>query len=613
MTSRITASLVTVAVVSLGAGVSAQEAPPGFRLHGRFVGIGGCLNTLVGAGPEAGAERLYASHIYGGDVLDIVAIDPATGKAEAFASPVLGEVGAWAMALGADGQLYVGTLPKAHVLRLDWRQRTLVDLGRPSETEQYIWQLALATDGKLYGCTYPNAKLVRFDSATGQSEDLGRMDPTEQYARTVAADDKGFVYVGIGTVHSHLVAYEIASGQHRDILPAESAAPGFGGVTRGADGVVYGTAGGKHFRLDGWTALPLAPAEVKGPAPLALADGRTVAYDGKSITLTDPGTKQTTARTTDYRGKSQSLFRIGLGPDDRLYGSTAMPIHFLWADPDSDRWEELGQPGGGEFYSFLAWKELLIGAAYGGNAPLMIYRPGQPWAPEAKPSGNPWLIHYAGENGGWRPMAMIAGKDEKVYIGAVSGYGLLGGPLCVFDPATGAVDQHLHLVRDQSVVALALLADGRLVGGTTVGGGGGSQPTQTEAKLFLWDPVTRETLFETVPVPGAGTITSLACGSDGLVYGFAGNTLFVFDPGEQKVIDTVVHDLGSVVYNAVFPGPDDRLLGLSSKGIFDLDPATRRPRLLAAYPGRIEGGWALRGRTIYFTSGPQILSWTLPH
>ena len=72
-------------------------------------------------------------------------------------------------------------------------------MGRPSTTESYIWQLALAADKRLYGYTYPGAKLVRFDPATGASEDLGRMDDQQQYARSVAADDHGFVYVGIGS------------------------------------------------------------------------------------------------------------------------------------------------------------------------------------------------------------------------------------------------------------------------------------------------------------------------------------------------------------------------------------------------------------------------------
>jgi streptogramin lyase len=591
---------------------SATAQQPGFRLHGRFTGIGACLKTLIGPGPEPGSQRLYASHIYGGSTLDIVAVDPLTGKADVFPGPLAGEYGAWAMALGADGQVYVGTLPTAHVLRLDWRQRKLVDMGRPSATEDYIWQLALGTDQKLYGCTNEHAKLVRFDPATRKGEDLGRMDPTELYAREVAADDKGFVYVGIGTVKRHLVAYEIATGKHRDILPAEFAGGGSCSAERGEDGVVYGSAGAQHLRLEGWNAIAIPPDQVRRPAPLRLADGRTVSYDGRTVSVTDPKTGQVETRNTDYRGKSQSYFRIGLGPDGRLYGSTAMPIHFVWADPDSERWEEIGQPGGGEIYSFLAWKDVLITAAYGGDARIMIYRPGKPWAPDTKPSGNPWLINYDGENSGWRPLAMVAGPGDKVYIGATAGYGLLGGPLCVLDPATGKVDQYLNLVKDQSVNALAALPDGPIVGGTTVGGGGGSHSTQTEAKLFLWDPAKREKLFETVPVPGEDSISALAVGKDGMVYGFAGGTFFVFDPKEQKVVAHAPHSLGSVIYNGVFPGPDGELYGLSSRGIFSIAAAARRPSMLATYPGGVGGGVAIRGREVFFTSGPEIVSYTLP-
>lgn len=590
----------------------ASSQPEGFRLHARFKGIGGCLNTLIGPGPEPGTQRLYASHIYGGDTLDIVAVDPLTGKTEAFASPIPSECGAWAMALGPDGQIYIGTLPAAHVLRLDWKERKLVDMGRPSETEQYIWQLALGSDKKLYGCTYPSAKLVRYDTANGKGEDLGRMDDRELYARSVAANDNGFVYVGIGMNKRHLVAYEIATGKHRDILPGEFQGTGSCSVHRGDDGHVYGSGGSQNFLLEDWQAKPIPPEQVHGGPPLVLADGHSVSYDGRTVTVRDPKTGQAVTNKTGYEGKSQSLFRIALGPDDRLYGSTAMPIHFFWADPESDKWEEIGQPGGGEFYSFIPYKDTLVGAAYGGQAPLIVYHPNQPYAPDTKPTGNPWMIHYEGENGGWRPTAMVHGPGDKLYIGAVSGYGLLGGPLCVFDPGTGKVDQYMHVVQDQSVVALAALPDGLIVGGTTIGGGGGSFPTQKEAKLFVWDPEKREKVFETVPVPGEGGIGALAVGKDKLVYGFAGATLFVFDPATKKVLETTPHNLGGVIYNAVGPADDGELYGLASEGIFTIDTIKRRPRVLANYPAGIEGGFGIRGKRIYFTNGPQIVSYALP-
>lgn len=584
----------------------------GFRLHARFSGIGACLNQVVGPGPEPGSERLYASHIYGGSTLDLVAVDPLTGKAEVFSSPIPTETGAWALAVGPDGRVYLGTLPAAHLLRLDWGERRLVDLGRPSATESYLWQLAVGADGKLYGCTYPGAKLVRFDPATGKGEDLGRMDEKEQYARSVAADDRGFVYVGIGMAARHLVAYEIATGKHADIMPAGLAATGACTVSRGDDGRVYATAGSEHLRLEGGVATAVGAAEVRGPTPPRCRDGKVVTYDGVHIAVRDPKAGPETKSRVAYAGKSQDLFRIGLGPDGQLYGSTAMPIHFIRADPEGAAWEELGQPGGGEFYSFLALGDHLIGAAYSAVAPILIYRPGQPYRPAPAPTGNPWLVHFEGENSGWRPRALIAGPGDRVYLGAVSGYGLLGGPLCVLDPASGKVEVFPHVVRDQSVVALALLPDGRLVGGTTVSGGGGSHPTQTEARLFVWDPAQRAKVTELVPVPGAGEIAALAVGKDGLVYGCAGPTLFAFDPAASKVVARAPHQLGSVIYNALAAGPDGELYGVASGGVFTIDTGRRQARLLAAYPGGITGGFALCGRRIYFTSGPQIVSYGLP-
>ena len=41
-------------------------------------------------------------------------------------------------------------------------------------------------------------------------------------------------------------------------------------------------------------------------------------------------------------------------------------------------------------------------------------------APGQQPGANPLLVHYTGENGGWRPMAMIEGPEGKVYLGAMA-------------------------------------------------------------------------------------------------------------------------------------------------------------------------------------------------
>ncbi len=572
-----------------------------------FRGLGGVLNAVVGPGPTPGSERLYRSYIYLGNTLDIVAIDPATGAHQAFTSPVTSEPGAWALTVGPDGKLYAGTLPNAHILCLDPATGRFTDMGRPSETEQYIWQLAVGSDRRLYGCTFPSCKLVRFDPATGKGEDLGRMDAREQYARGVAAGDDGFIYVGSGTSQAHLVAYEIATRHHRDLLPEATPVSGTASVVRGEDGTVYGAVGDQHFRLHGGRAEPI-PADAYRPATtLRAREGHILAMEGTELRVTDSATHESKRHAVNYPGKEINIFRLGIGPDGMLYGSSMMPILFFRVDPHTGALTTIGELGGGEYYSFLRHGDRFLGAAYSGQAPLMSYNPGAPFHPGPGVGDNPRLIHFEGEDSGWRPRAMISGPDGKVYLGAVAGYGKLGGPLVRFDPATYAVKSWPHLVKDQSVVSLAVV-DGRIVGGTTVGGGGGSFPTATEVVLFLWDPVKEQKLFEVVPVAGATEITALVAGPRGRVFGIAGGKdLFVFDARTRQVIHRAPLPVSGVVYNAVAPGPDGRLYGLAADGVFSIDPETYTVRLEAAYKERITAGMALEGSSLYFAAGPRVV------
>ena len=324
-------------------------------------------------------------------------------------------------------------------MRVDWETKTLVDCGRPSKTEEYIWQLVVGSDKKLYGCTYPNAKLVRYNPVTGKGEDLGRMSPTEEYNSFIAASADGFIYSGIG-FKIDIAAYQIASGQSRSILPALRRAAGRQllshgecvEVYNGADGHAIASVDGVWARLDGWNATNATQSQIEKDPRLAgglmLADGNHVHYDGRAVTICEgsrltPGgsckqTNQTHALSPPYSGREQNIFRIGIGPDGLLYGGTALPIHVFHVDPNSTNttaWANIDHGatnafGGGEFYSFLAWKDVLLGAAYHGHSPIMAYRPGQPWKPGVEASSNPRHIHfpeanYPAASSGWRPKA----------------------------------------------------------------------------------------------------------------------------------------------------------------------------------------------------------------
>jgi hypothetical protein len=170
------------------------------------------------------------------------------------------------------------------------------------------------------------------------------------------------------------------------------------------------------------------------------------------------------------------------------------------------------------------------------------------------------------------------------------------------------VEQFLNVVADQSVISLASWKD-LVVGGTTIGGGGGSHPTATEARLFLWDPKTKKKTFETVAVPRASKITNLITAKNGLVYGMAGKTLFVFDPAKKAMVDRREMPFRAAVYNAIANGEDGKLWGVTAEGIFSVDPETRESTLVAKAPVKITAGFALKGRTIYFVSEADIWKW----
>ena len=626
-------SFLRVFAVLIWAAFTARAAGPNqFEKLGTLRALGGLTAETVAPGPGGVGQRLYLSYLYIGNTVDIVSVDPDTGNFQVFPNPVATETGGRAMVTGPDGKVYIGTLEGAHLYCLDPKKGTLVDLGRPSSTESYIWEVNFGPDGKLYGATYGHAKLVRYDPKSGVLEDLGRMDPVEQYAHSVAGSDDGFMYVGIGTSKANVAAYQISTGQHREILPIRSQVVGQAMVHRGRDGKVYAVAGHDWYRMNGWTAIPIAESDVSPAIPQnVLKDGRTVTVDGNLLRITDPKTGAVTERRFNYPGNKLDLFRVAFGPGGSLYASSVLPADLVRFDRDAGDFENLGRIGGGELYSLLTRHGRILLAGYGTLAPLMIYDPSQPFheAPlpaevEVAPHNasvnareNPLLVHFAGEDHGWRPEAEIAGSDGRIYIGAVSGYGKLGGPLTVWDVDSGTVKDHEQVVQDESVVSLTAVAR-LIVGGTTVGGGGGSHPTEKEARLFLWDTQTQKKTFETVPVANARAITDLIT-VNGRVFGLAGRTLFVFDPATLKIIHNARVEFGEDykrpvdlgrIYNSVGVGPDGKIWGLAPQGIFRIDPETYRVALVASAPERITAGFAMDATGIYFASHSSLYRYT---
>lgn len=597
--------------------ICSTASADGFEKVGTFNAVGGVKGAAVGPGATPGSQRLYINYMYIGDTIEIVAIDPKTGQYQAFPNPVASESGAYGLIQGPDGNIYVGSLPNAHLYRLDPKAQKLEDLGMPCPGEQYIWDITVAPDKKLYGCTYPNAKLFSYDPASGKMEDLGRMDANEKYARSLAADDNGFVYVSTGTVHSGVVAYNIADKTFKQILPEADRGRQFYTTCRGEDGKVYSTGLGNVFVLDNGQATKLDAGQKAAPAlsKVRLPDGSLVKLSG------EPGQQQiVTVRNGEtveshpypYVGRELNIFRLAASPEGVLYGSSVLPLYAFSADPRDGKFQNLGLWGGGETYSLLIQNGKVLLASYSAKEILMSYDPTKKINPGNKPDSNPLQLSYEGADRAWRPQAFIEGKDGKVYAGATAGYGALGGDIAIWDTQANSVSALKNPIPDHSIASLVAVDPATIYGGTSIGGGGGSTPTQKEAILFRFDTVTQKVTPLIAPIAGAGSITNLIMTPDNKMIGFAGTTLFVYDPQTQQVVHRQAANLGSMIYNSVLFGPNHRIYGLSSQGIFAIDPVTYAVELIAKSPEPITSGGALIGNQFYFGSLGTIYRYQLP-
>lgn len=217
-----------------------------------------------------------------------------------------------------------------------------------------------------------------------------------------------------------------------------------------------------------------------------------------------------------------------------------------------------------------------------------------------------------------RPRTVLVHPDNRhVLMGGFAGYGLVGGGIGIYDLETGedtlltAADD---LLPGHSCITLKALADGDLVGGTSITAPGGGHPTAEEAELFILDWETREIAWHGAPVPGDANIISIYVLDDGFVYGLSGNsTFFVFDPEEKNVIHSESFaEFGNVPRHALQEGADGYLYAIMRDAILRITPGSFEHVKLADTPvAATAGGASVRGR-LYYASGARVWSYGIP-
>ncbi|SCL26680.1 Outer membrane protein assembly factor BamB, contains PQQ-like beta-propeller repeat [Micromonospora rhizosphaerae] len=342
---------------------------------------------------------------------------------------------------------------------------------------------------------------------------------------------------------------------------------------------VYFTSGTQLWRYD-------LPTDTYGPAldaagkPVVSAgpgvgwgfiDGKVYAaignYQGQALWY-DPATGANEQYVLPFPPQALDINNISAGPDGRVYTNLYINGNLSVLDPTTGKATNLGGLGQADGFGWHGGKMYQGIYPYGG---VLEYDPAKPYVRGTNPR-ELFRLQPDGQN---RPIT-FASAGSKIYVGSTPDYGLWGGALTVYDTATGERVTHRDIVADQGVVALAVIGD-RLWAGTSISGGGGTEPKATEAKLFTADLATGEKIAEYTPLPGADAITSVVAGPDGRIWGLADGELFILDPATGAVVhrQDIPGDYSGVQDELTVNPADEHVYASLDGNLLKIDPLSK--------------------------------------
>jgi hypothetical protein len=573
--------------------------------------------TYVGPGKTGKMDTIYLSFGQYKAPLFLLAVDPDTGKMRQFDGPLSSEMGSWGFTIDHENRIYLGSYYHAHLLRFDPKTEAWENLGRPGgESESFICKITTGKDGKIWGGTFPSAKLFSYDPKTGVIQTYGRMDPNQFYCYPTAGED-GLIYCAIQFEKMDIVVFNPEIQTKTSLIPSEIRKPGQVSLVKGKDEKIYTkfSTSEQWFRIERGERLVEVPkSDIPFPQS-GLPDGRQFSvFDNGMLRIENPVTKEEKKIPLQHEAAGSYIFVVSTGPEDKIYGSSMLPLRLFVYDPLAQTHHNLGRAShaNGEIYSMGSHEGKLYMCSYP-EARLSVYDPKKPLGFGDQEDSNPKDLGPIGDRQ-YRPRTMIAGPHGRVYIGSYPDYGHLGGALSVYDPKKNEKRVYRHVVQNQSIASIAYIEKfDLLVGGSSIRGGTGTHAIEKEARLILWDPKEEKKVFEIIPVPEAKTILSLAATVDGLVYGITNHEkVFVFDPEKREV--KKIFDLGFKEPREISLqlGSDLRLYGLAKEAIFFIDPRNDEVSLVAQPPVPISSGMAILGQKIYFGSGANLYEFEIP-
>jgi len=609
-----------------------EELGKGFRHHGVCTPVSnhrGTVATVDGEGRNVVLVWLFDHR--GGYAL--LLIDAETGDSEQFPMPFPpGGDCPYSSILSSKNKYY--THFNSHFTEFDPVKREFTFFHRT--VPQMAMGMTEDDEGVIWSVTYPGSGVASYDPDTGEFTDYGHVhsENWRQYQRYVAADDKGWVYFGLGNTASQIISFDPTTGKGTPVLPEEERGKGNAYVYRDQDGKVYG----QSLRSDKlpwyvfyegeWKKVEEAPE--RHPKPIITSHQglvHTAFPDGSRLHSCDLVNRvlvienahgEEKRLTFDYTSEGAHVMGVAAAPDGTICGGTAFPMRFFSFDPKEDAW--VNRASYGQWNTVAPQGDRFFVGGYGGGF-LLEWDPSQEWVPteKGKEACNPLFLTQCTPDI-HRPHALLAHPNGKtVVLAGTPGYGYTGGGLLFWDRETGSrlLLSHTDILPELSTMSLVALPKGKLLGGTTTSAGTGGEKKADVAELYIMDMDSKTLDWHEALFPEAQGYTDLCMGPKGKVYGFVDRRrFFLFDPESREVLheeDTeaqfglTTSQQGPRVF---VPGPDGTIYILFKRGIAQIEGT--QISMLAESPVTIgPGGDYLEGR-IYFGSGSHLYSYQVP-
>ena len=470
LTCTLLFSLMIPILASLPAAAETVDLGDGFNDHGplsRIAGSRGWVCTQDAEGTPLVLVWLF-DHRYS---YALGVINAETGQMEEIPRPPIGKDCPFSSLLSDSGRYY--TYFGGHFLEFDPKRREFT--GVEPGPGRAAMSMTEDDEGVIWAAVYPDCDVVGYNPETGEAHNYGSLYeyPSTLYPRSIAADDRGWIYVHIGLAANQIIILNPQTGATHPVVPKNErvesqSGRGHDGVVRDINGKVYGYTlladgdrqwyelyNGQARKLDGATEID--PKQIitgaQGLSHEEFPNGERVQKldlkEGQLI-VEDPATGDTRELEFETSGEGGHGMCVVALPDGTLAGGTyhPNPKQFFNYDPQTDTW--VRRDCYGQWNAMAVTEDLVYIGTYSAGV-LLEWDPAEQWVKTApdNPDSNPRPVAQA-QRDIQRPYeVMVYPDDPYVIMAGMPDYGRTGGGLLFYNrqAQTANLLTHEDLVR----------------------------------------------------------------------------------------------------------------------------------------------------------------------